>query len=227
MLREPQITPALPVELRTTSTGKMLGKKTAESTSSLKAIVLGTGYGMSAESISQQSGIHIEDARKLLRLHRETYRVFWAWAEDNVNRALLGMPLQTTFGWQLHYPPGCGVPINARSILNWPMQANGAEMMRLGVSMAVEAGLMVCAPIHDALLLEAPIEEIGAQADQLARVMGDASELVLGPGKRCRSDHKIVRYPDRFEDERGKVMFERVTGLFEVAERDAAVREQA
>jgi DNA polymerase-1 len=184
-----------------------------------KVIVLGTGYGMSAERIAQQAGLHIEEARKLLLLHRETYRVFWDWAEDNVNRALLGMPLQTTFGWRIHYPPNCGKSINPRSILNWPMQANGAEMMRLGVSMAIEAGLMVCAPIHDALLLEAAIDEIDAKAEQLAKIMGDASELVLGPGKRCRSDIKIVRYPDRFEDERGVVMFENVMALLEAAER--------
>ena len=37
------------------------------------------------------------------------------------------------------------VAVNTRSILNWPMQSNGAEMMRLAVSMAVEDGLMVCA----------------------------------------------------------------------------------
>jgi DNA polymerase I len=184
-----------------------------------KAMVLGTGYGMSADSIAQQAGIHIEEARSLLQLHRELYWVFWTWAEDNVNRALLGMPLQTTFGWRLHYAPGCGVPINTRSILNWPMQANGAEMMRLGVSMAVEAGLMVCAPVHDALLLEASVEEIDAQAEHLAQIMGDASELVLGPGKRCRSDIKVVRYPDRFEDERGVVMFQKVMALLEAAER--------
>ena len=99
------------------------------------------------------------------------------------------------------------------------MQANGAEMMRLGLSMAIEAGLMVCAPIHDALLLEAPLDEIDVQAQQLAQIMGDASELVLGPGKRCRSDIKIVRYSDRFEDERGAVMFRKVMTLLETAER--------
>jgi hypothetical protein len=191
-----------------------------------KVIVLGVNYGMSPESIAQQAGLHIEQARRLLQLHRETYRVFWDWAEDGVNRALLGMPLQTTFGWRIHYPPGCGKDINPRSILNWPMQANGAEMMRLGVAMAVEAGLTICAPIHDALLLEAPLDEIDAQAEQLACIMGDASELVLGPAKRCRSDTKIVRYPGRLEDERGKVTFEKIVGLLEAAELDVATRKE-
>ena len=183
-----------------------------------KAIVLGVGYGMSAEGMAQQSGLHVEEARKLLLLHRQTYRQFWAWAEANVNHVLLGLPLETTFGWRIQYPPGCRVDINSRSILNWPMQANGAEMMRLGICMAVEADLKVCAPIHDALLLEAPVDEIEAQAAWLAEIMADASELVLGPGKRCRSDIKIVRYPDRYRDERGVVMFEKIMMLLTAIE---------
>jgi hypothetical protein len=47
---------------------------------------------MGPESIAAQSGIHIDSARELLRLHRDTYRVFWRWAEENVDRALLGLP---------------------------------------------------------------------------------------------------------------------------------------
>jgi hypothetical protein len=179
-----------------------------------KSIVLGVNYGMGPESLAAQSGIHIDRARELLRLHRGTYPKFWRWADENVERALLGLPLETVFGWRLHYPPGHGTNINARSILNWPMQSHGSEMLRLAVSMAVEAGLMICAPIHDALLLEAPIGEIDEAAGRLAQIMGDASEIVLGRGKRCRSDIKIVRYPDRFEDEkRGGVMFRRVMKL--------------
>jgi hypothetical protein len=187
-----------------------------------KTIVLGVNYGMRPESIAQRAGIHLEEARELLRLHRETYHVFWDWAEAHVNRVLLGLPIQTTFGWRLHYPPNCGREINPRSILNWPMQANGAEMMRLAVSMAIEAGLMICAPIHDALLLEAPIDQIELQAAQLADIMGHASELVLQLGKRCRCDIKIIRYPDRYQDDRGVVMFERVMALLEAVEKASA-----
>ena len=188
-----------------------------------KAIVLGVNYGMGPESIAAQSGIHVHRARELLRLHLDTYRVFWRWAEENVDRVLLGLPLETVFGWRIHFPPGCQADINGRSILNWPMQSHGAEMMRLGLSMAVEAGFMICAPIHDALLLEAPIDQIEEQAQAVAEIMAQASEIVLGPGKRCRSDIKIVRYPDRFEDEaRGSVMFARVMALLGAAHNAAA-----
>ena len=111
-----------------------------------KSIVLGVNYGMSAQGIAAKSGIHVDRARELLRLHRATYHVFWSWAEANVTHCLLGHPLETVFGWRIHFPSNCGVVINDRSILNWPMQAHGAEMMRLAVSMAIEEGLMICAP---------------------------------------------------------------------------------
>jgi DNA polymerase-1 len=187
-----------------------------------KVIVLGIGYGMSAEGMTRQSGLHVVEARKLLRLHRETYPVFWNWVDDNVNRALLGMTLRTTFGWRICFPPGCGKGINPRSMLNWPMQANGAEMMRLGVAMAIEAGLMICAPIHDALLLEAPVGEIEVQSARLVQIMGAASEHVLGSGKRCRCDVEIVRYPDRYQDERGTRMFRKVMAILAEVERQTA-----
>ena len=184
-----------------------------------KSIVLGVNYGMSAAGIAAKSGIHVDRARELLRLHRATYHVFWAWAEANVTHCLLGYPLETVFGWRIHFPPNSGVEINTRSILNWPMQAHGAEMMRLAVSMAIEAGLMICAPVHDALLLEGPADEIEAQAQRLAQIMGDASEIVLGKGKRCRSDIKIVRSPDRYVDDKddGK-FFAKVMALLSAAE---------
>ena len=78
----------------------------------------------------------------------------------------------------------------------------------LGVAMAIEAGLTICAPVHDALLLEAPLDRIGHDATQLAQIMADASEIVLGQRRRVRVETQIIRWPDRFEDEtRGSKMF--------------------
>jgi DNA polymerase I len=50
-------------------------------------------------------------------------------------------------------------------------------------------------------------------------IMADAGELVLGRGKRCRVGKKIVKYPDRYMDKRGAVMFETVVRLLEEVER--------
>jgi lactam utilization protein B len=93
------------------------------------------------------------------------------------------------------------------------MQSNGAEMMRLACCEATEAGLVICAPIHDALLLEAPAENIDEQIQSLKLIMQHASELVLGAGRVCGVDVEKVVYPDRYSDKRGKMMWEQVMGI--------------
>jgi DNA polymerase I len=181
-----------------------------------KAIVLGVQYGMSAESMALNAGIHVVDARDLLLRHKGTFWRFWSWAEQNVNAALLGGTLYTRFGWPIRL--GHGASANARSLLNWPMQSNGAEMMRLACCEAVEADLKICAPIHDALLLEAAADEIDEKIIQLTTIMQHASELVLGDGRFCGVDVDKVIFPDRYADERGAVMWSKVISI--LAEED-------
>ena len=84
---------------------------------------------------------------------------------------------------------------NPRSLANFPMQANGAEMMRLACSMATEAGIRVCAPIHDAVLIEAPVDEIDNAVRRTQAIMAEASRIVLD-GFELATDAEIVRWPD-------------------------------
>ena len=58
-----------------------------------KVIVLGVQYGMSAESMAANAGLHIVEARELLLRHKETFHVFWEWTEQNIQAALLGATL--------------------------------------------------------------------------------------------------------------------------------------
>jgi DNA polymerase I-like protein with 3'-5' exonuclease and polymerase domains len=175
-----------------------------------KAIVLGVGYGMGAQSMAERAGLQIAEARALLQRHRETYRTFWRWAEANVNVALAGGELQTVYGWPIRCGPG--MKLNDRSLLNFPMQANGAEMLRLAVCMATEEGLKVCAPIHDALLLEAPLDQLDKDVSHLEAIMVKASKMVM-QSLACRVDAEIIRYPDRYRDEGGGEMWDRIMGL--------------
>ena len=92
------------------------------------------------------------------------------------------------------------------------MQANGAEMMRLAASMGVAARLSICAPIHDALLLKAPLDKLEEDVFMLKGVMVKASEIIM-QSIVCRVDAEIVRYPDRYRDEGGGEMWDRVMTL--------------
>ncbi len=92
------------------------------------------------------------------------------------------------------------------------MQANGAEMLRHACALTIENGVKVCAPVHDAILIEAPLDELDGHVQKAQQAMSDASALVLN-GFRLRSDAKLTKYPDRYEDERGKKMWDTVMGL--------------
>ena len=85
-------------------------------------------------------------------------------------------------------------------------------MLRLACCLLTEQGIRVCAPVHDALLIEAPIDTLDATVATTQELMAQASEVVLD-GFRLRSDAKVVRYPDRYMDERGKDMWVKVIGL--------------
>jgi hypothetical protein len=102
------------------------------------------------------------------------------------------------------------------------MQANGAEMMRLACCLATERGIRVCCPVHDALLVEGPIDEVDAIVEATKTAMREASELVL-PGFPLRTDAKIVHYPDRYMDRRGEIMWVTVSRLLGEIEAEAEV----
>lgn len=177
--------------------------------SAFKVCMLATQYGMSEYGLAAKLNKPVAFARNLLRTHRETFPTFWQWSQANVDAAMLGGSLRTVFGWTLHTAGGD----NPRSLANFPMQANGAEMMRLACCMATEAGIAVCCPVHDAILIEARTDRIAETVEQTQAIMREAGKIVLD-GFELESDAKIVSYPDRYHDEdRGRDMWERVFRL--------------
>ena len=85
-------------------------------------------------------------------------------------------------------------------------------MMRLACCLATEQGVNVVAPVHDALMVEGPADAIDDLVARTQEAMAEASAIVLD-GLRLRSDAKIVRWPDRYMDERGREFWERVMSL--------------
>lgn len=175
-----------------------------------KACVLAVQYGMGAKSLAERINQPEIRAKELLRLHQETYRVFWAWSGGAVNYAMLHNKLWTTFGWTVHV----GSEPNPRFLSNFLMQGNGSEMLRLACCMVVDAGIKICAPVHDAILIEAPLDELDATIERTKAIMAEASAIVLN-GFVLSSDAEVVRYPDRYSDERGVKMWKTVTNILD------------
>jgi DNA polymerase-1 len=173
-----------------------------------KTCALGVQYGMEAPSLAARIGEPTIVARDLLRAHRETYRRFWRWSDAAVDCAMITGSLHTVFGWHVHV----GDNPNPRSLRNFPMQANGAEMLRLACCLATERGIEVCAPVHDAVLICAPLDRLENDIAAMRRAMCEASRIVLD-GFELRTDVMRVRYPDRFHDPRGARMWNHALDL--------------
>jgi hypothetical protein len=177
-----------------------------------KVVALGVLFGLSDQGIARRLGIPLCDGRWLLRQHKAVFHRFWAWSDQIELQAMLGGTLTTILGWQLHG----GANINPRSFRNFPVQANGADMLRLACSLCTEAGLQVCAPVHDAILIEASLDTIDAAVQQAEALMREASAVIL-PGFPLRTEATIVRYPDRYMDPRGAHMWEIVQHILQEA----------
>jgi DNA polymerase I len=97
------------------------------------------------------------------------------------------------------------------------MQGNGSEMLRLACCLATEAGLDVCAPVHDAVLIAAPLDRLEADVARMRAAMAEASRVVLADFE-LRTEAKIIRWPDRYMDPRGERMWNAVWSLIEEIE---------
>ena len=170
-----------------------------------KACALGVQYGMGAPRLARLIDVPEEEALALMRAHKAAYPTFWSWMGDVETSALLHRELKSVFGWRLAVEPDA----NVRSLCNFPMQANGAEMLRLACCLITEAGIKVCAPIHDAVLIEAPLGALDATVHAAQRMMADASATVLD-GFALRTSVKVARAPDRWIEPRGQVVWSAV-----------------
>jgi DNA polymerase I-like protein with 3'-5' exonuclease and polymerase domains len=172
-----------------------------------KLCALGIQYGMGAASLETLLGSTEGQAQELIASHRSVYRRYWAWSRATEREARSKELMQSVFGWRLNVRPDT----RRGTIRNFPLQANGAEILRLACCLLIDRGIPVCAPVHDAVLIEGPSGEIEEVVTICREVMQEASEIVLG-GFPLRTEVKVVRSPDRYMDERGRPFWEEVMG---------------
>jgi len=175
--------------------------------SSLKATMLGVQFGMTARGIATRNKISVARAERLLAQHKRVYAKFWSWSLGAAKHACEGFALETRLGWRFCWPPQSRVAVKSTTARNWPVQSTAAEVMRLAVVLAVEAQLPVCAVIHDAFVDETAAKDAERDENRMIAIMNQASEMLLGEGRRIGIKSEIIRYPDRYEDNGGAEMF--------------------
>lgn len=178
-----------------------------------KQMMLATQYGIQAEALGARIGVSTIEAHHMLRQHRELFAQYWRWAEDWLQTALQTGVMRTAFGWYCR----TGITeLNTRSIINWPVQSAGADVLRIAMILMTRHGIKVVAPVHDAVLIEANIEDIDAHVVLASDLMRQASRIVLK--HELRTDCKIVRWPDRYSDPRGEAIWTHVLELLAVVD---------
>ena len=173
-----------------------------------KPCVLAMGYGMQAAGLAMRMGTSEHHARQTLQAYARRFPTYWAWATEQVEQGDLRRRMSSLFGWPLHIYDGA----RPNTLRNFPMQSNGAEMMRLAACLMTERGLRVLCPVHDAFLIQAPIAEFEATVSAAQAAMAEASRVVL-QGYAVKTDVDRTVWPDRYTDPRGAALWGKISGL--------------
>ncbi len=164
-----------------------------------KACALGVQYGIGPATLARLARVSEPKAHQLICWHRSEFPDFWRWSDAIEAHGLLQRQLQSVFGWMI----AISADANTRFLRNFPMQANGAEMLRLACCLVTESRVRVCFPLHDALLIEAPLDNLDVAVATTEQLMGEASQLVLD-GFALRTKAKLIVHPQRLSDGRGQ-----------------------
>ncbi len=171
-----------------------------------KTVNLGVLYGLTPNGTAHRLGIPINEAEQLHQTHQRLFPAFWEWSEQRVITAMNRGSIRTRLGWRCLVPPGS----NARTWANWPMQATGADIMRITIMYMEKEGLTVLAPIHDGFLLSCHRDEIDAMKEKVNFACRTAVEHAL-PNFKLRWTVDI--HEERYMDSDGLPLWERIQDL--------------
>jgi DNA polymerase family A len=178
-----------------------------------KSAALAIQYTIGDEGLALHINKPVLFARHLIKLHHELFPQYWRWSDRMVNHAMLVGWQSTVFDWiyRLHPDP------RPTTLRNFPVQSNGAEMLRLGHCLATERGITVDATAHDAYLISAPLDRLEADIALMRQCMAEASRVVLN-GFELFVDVKEIRFPDRYSSSEGEAMWNLMMQLLEEVE---------
>ena len=169
-------------------------KNNPEMRNRMKRLQLAINYGMGVPSLAKGLNSHPLIASNIIEKHRRVYPRYWEWRDEMVNTAMLCREMRSVFGWPLRI----STSPNKRTLYNFPMQSNGAEMLRLAAWRMCEVGIIPCMLIHDGLLIEARDMEQVEHAKHIMRAAGrdvcDGLEIGVDTDQEL---HNGARYRDK------------------------------
>jgi len=178
-----------------------------------KVLVHGSNYGITPYGIASKTKKSLDWAREMRARHRYTYPVCHQWLGDVVAQAHFDEVITSPFGWRLIV----SADTKPRTLMNFPAQAGGGDVMQLVSIAATECGITIAAPVHDAFWILAPLDELDTTIARMTEIMTEAGRLVAGIPIRVKVE-AIVRWPQclgdvRKPDAKGQAMWCEVRDL--------------
>ena len=182
-----------------------------------KPVVLAGQYGQTAEGLAKVLGISLKQAEAYQEREAKLYPAYQRWLRSNEEELAFEHRVQTEFGWNL-WMPKKPTGHDRRTAMNLPMQGNCAEIMRLTLCYATERGIDVGATVHDAFFYTAPADSWEDVDAAMKSCMDAACEDVIGEGYVLKSDRHVVHHPERYRDEDGQAMWNKIETALAQAE---------
>ena len=105
----------------------------------------------------------------------KAFPVFTQWSDYQVAAAQCRGSMESPRGWRLDATK----VTNPRTLRNWQMQTGGSEMLQAAiVLLMVTHSVRICATMHDAIMVELPLENWRAALDRVRAVMEAVGEIV-------------------------------------------------
>ncbi len=154
----------------------------------LKVTALATIYCGGFRSTAIRLGIPEHRAEGMHRNHARIYPELYEWQRRYVSGGMGCGLVWTSSRW----PMGVHPQTKITTLYNFPCQALGSEMMRAAANRAIDEGIQVCCPVHDAFLVKAPVEHAARTVEQMTAIMEETALRLCGFP--IRADHQIL-YP--------------------------------
>jgi len=161
-----------------------------------KTLFLAQGYGAGPGYVKGQLGCSMLKARHYLRLFKRIYKTYDIWINNKIKLAAIQGKMTTCYGWQRYLNGKAKIGKNGKlksirnSLLNFPIQATGSEVLREAIKELTKNHFEINAPVHDALLISIPIEGFDERLELAKKLMVQSAEKVVGP---IRVKAEIIR----------------------------------
>ena len=174
-----------------------------------KETYLAIGYGQTAIGLKAKLDISEAEAAYLLSNLKRIYPTYFKWIDENIKYSVARGFFETKFGWRFYVSDK--EKMNPRSLMNWPLQSHGSEILRQAIIDLDNANFEISMPVHDAVLIHMDRKGCAEKIRKLKSIMSEAAKKVIGCN--IQVDTQIIRsqfFQEIEHQERWNKLFEKL-----------------